>query len=98
MHSTDEAAEGNEAVEGRGRLEGMPSERDRSHSKGCRVNGTGVRTQSRVALRKIPASLGGGVFTLVNLREEPGAGKPHAGIREGEAEWPSYSTTLDRTK
>ncbi len=29
-HSTDEAAEGNEAVEGRGRLEGMPSERGRS--------------------------------------------------------------------
>ena len=29
-HSTDEAAEGNEVVEGRGRLEGMPSERGRS--------------------------------------------------------------------
>ena len=26
------------------------------------------------------------------LREEPSAGKPHARIREGEAEWPSYST------
>jgi hypothetical protein len=23
------------------------------------------------------------------FREEPGAGKPHARIREGEAEWPS---------
>lgn len=29
-----------------------------------------------------------------DLREEPGAGKPHARIREGEAEWPSYSTTI----
>ena len=28
------------------------------------------------------------------LREEPGAGKPHARICEGEAEWPSYSTTI----
>ena len=27
------------------------------------------------------------------LREEPGAGKPHARICEGEAEWLSYSTT-----
>ena len=27
------------------------------------------------------------------FREEPGAGKPHARICEGEAEWPSYSTT-----
>jgi hypothetical protein len=27
------------------------------------------------------------------FREEPGAGNPHARIREGEAEWPSYSTT-----
>ncbi|SFF81517.1 Transposase, Mutator family [Methylobacterium sp. yr596] len=26
-------------------------------------------------------------------REEPGAGKPHARICEGKAEWPSYSTT-----
>ena len=26
------------------------------------------------------------------LREETSAGKPHARIREGEAEWPSYST------
>jgi hypothetical protein len=25
------------------------------------------------------------------FREEPGAGNPHARIREGEAEWPSYS-------
>ncbi len=81
---TFEAAEGNEAVEGRGRLEGMPSERGRSpdaepgHSK------------------KFPASLGGGVFTFVNLREEPGAGKPHAGICGGEAEWPSYPTRSAR--
>ncbi len=29
---------------------------------------------------------------LINPREEPGAGKPHARIREGEAEWLSYST------
>ncbi len=36
-HSTDEAAEGNEAVEGRGRLEGHPSELSE------------VRTQSRAA-------------------------------------------------
>jgi hypothetical protein len=28
-----------------------------------------------------------------NFREEPGAGKPHARICEGEAKWPSYSTT-----
>ena len=28
------------------------------------------------------------------FREEPGAGKPHARICEGEAEWPSYSTTI----
>jgi hypothetical protein len=28
-----------------------------------------------------------------DFREEPGAGKPHARICEGEAEWPSYSTT-----
>lgn len=27
------------------------------------------------------------------LWEEPGAGKPPARICEGEAEWPSYSTT-----
>ena len=27
-----------------------------------------------------------------DLREEPSAGKPHARICEGEAEWPSYST------
>lgn len=27
-----------------------------------------------------------------NPREEPSAGKPHARIREGEAEWLSYST------
>lgn len=26
-------------------------------------------------------------------REEPGAGNPHARICEGEAKWPSYSTT-----
>ena len=26
------------------------------------------------------------------FREEPGAGKPHARICEGEAEWISYST------
>src|SRR6266516_2334065 len=29
---------------------------------------------------------------LGNLREEPSAGKPHARICEGEAEWLSYST------
>lgn len=29
-----------------------------------------------------------------DFREEPGAGKPHARICEGEAEWPSYSTTI----
>jgi hypothetical protein len=29
---------------------------------------------------------------VVDLREEPSAGKPHARICEGEAEWPSYST------
>ena len=29
-----------------------------------------------------------------NFREEPGAGKPHARICEGKAEWPSYSTTI----
>ncbi|MCW8309300.1 hypothetical protein AruPA_19935, partial [Acidiphilium sp. PA] len=28
-----------------------------------------------------------------DFQEEPGAGKPPARIREGEAEWPSYSTT-----
>ncbi|WP_316187604.1 MULTISPECIES: hypothetical protein [unclassified Bradyrhizobium] len=28
-----------------------------------------------------------------NFREEPGAGKPHARICEGEAKWLSYSTT-----
>jgi hypothetical protein len=28
------------------------------------------------------------------FREEPGAGNPHARIREGEAEWPSYSTQI----
>ena len=28
-----------------------------------------------------------------HLQEEPGAGQPHARICEGEAEWPSYSTT-----
>ncbi len=27
--------------------------------------------------------------------EEPGAGNPHARICEGEAEWPSYSTTIE---
>ncbi len=54
--------------------------REGADSKGCRVNEAGVRTQSRVALRNFLGSLGGGVFTLVNLREEPGAGKPHAGI------------------
>ena len=80
-HSTCEAAEGNEAVEGRGRLEGMPSERGRS------PDAEPGRSKKISSL-----ALGGGVFTLVNLREEPGAGKPHAGICEGEAEWPSYST------
>ncbi len=80
-HSTDEAAEGNEAVEGRGRLEGMPSERGRSPDA--------VPGRSK---KIFLGSLGGGVLTLVNLREEPGAGKPHAGICEGEAEWHSYST------
>ena len=80
-HSTFEAAEGNEAVEGRGRLEGMPSERGRSPDA------------EPGRSKKIPRELGWGSFYLVNLREEPGAGKPHAGIREGEAEWPIYSTT-----
>jgi hypothetical protein len=28
------------------------------------------------------------------LWEEPGAGKPPARICEGDAEWPSYSTTI----
>lgn len=28
----------------------------------------------------------------INPREEPSAGKSHARIREGEAEWLSYST------
>ena len=28
-----------------------------------------------------------------DFQEEPGAGKPHARICEGEAVWPSYSTT-----
>ncbi len=32
----------------------------------------------------------------INPREEPGAGKPHARIREGEAEWLSYSTDPGR--
>ena len=32
------------------------------------------------------------LYALGNLREGPGAGKPHARICEGEAEWPSYST------
>ena len=32
------------------------------------------------------------MFVPGNLREEPGAGKPHARICEGKAEWPSYST------
>ena len=31
-------------------------------------------------------------MTTGNLREEPGAGNPHARICEGEAEWHSYST------
>ncbi len=69
-------------VEGSGQLEGMPSERDRSPD-------AEPGRSKKISL----GSLGGGVFTLVNLREEPGAGKPHAGICEGEAEWPSYSTT-----
>ena len=30
------------------------------------------------------------------FREEPGAGKPHARICEGEAEWISYSTIPQR--
>jgi hypothetical protein len=29
---------------------------------------------------------------MARSREEPGAGKPHAQICEGAAEWPSYST------
>jgi hypothetical protein len=29
---------------------------------------------------------------MTYLREEPSAGKPHARICEGEAEWLSYST------
>ncbi|MEI7609090.1 MAG: hypothetical protein WCJ64_17060 [Rhodospirillaceae bacterium] len=28
------------------------------------------------------------------LREEPGAGNPHARICEGEAEWHNYSTVI----
>jgi len=32
------------------------------------------------------------------FREEPGAGKPHARICEGEAEWPSYSTNLSKSE
>jgi hypothetical protein len=32
-------------------------------------------------------------YDAVDLREEPSAGKPHARIFGGEAEWPSYSTT-----
>ena len=32
------------------------------------------------------------------LREEPGAGKPHARICEGEAEWLIYSTTSRKIK
>ncbi len=32
-------------------------------------------------------------MTTGNLLEEPGAGKPHARICEGEAEWHSDSTT-----
>lgn len=32
------------------------------------------------------------MFVPGDLREEPGAGKPHARICEGKAEWPSYST------
>jgi hypothetical protein len=31
-------------------------------------------------------------------REEPGAGNPPARICEGEAEWPSYSTTTNNQK
>ena len=31
------------------------------------------------------------------LWEEPGAGKPPARICEGDAEWPSYSTTISKT-
>ena len=39
------------------------------------------------------SSLGGGYADDAgHPREEPGAGKPHARICEGEAEWPSYST------
>ena len=34
--------------------------------------------------------------TCYHLREEPGAGKPHARICEGEAGWPTYSTTARR--
>jgi hypothetical protein len=30
-----------------------------------------------------------------HFREEPGAGNPPARICEGEAEWRSYSTTID---
>jgi hypothetical protein len=29
-----------------------------------------------------------------DVQEEPSAGKPHARICEGEAEWPSYSTAI----
>jgi hypothetical protein len=36
-------------------------------------------------------------MTLGYPREEPSAGKPHARICEGEAEWLSYSTYANAT-
>ena len=43
---------------------------------------------------RITRSWRSNAYDACDLREEPSAGKPHARICEGEAKWPSYSTTI----
>jgi hypothetical protein len=57
--------------------------------------GTGSISGSRTFLFPVRASFTRGRLLLDDLdkpREEPSAGKPHARICGGEAEWPSYPT------
>jgi hypothetical protein len=61
------------------------------------ANGLGLVRRPDVALALAPASNHSPLDITCGLTRvtsgKPGAGNPHARIREGEAEWPSYSTT-----
>ena len=68
--------------EANGACSGPPTTRSCADCHSCRLD--------------CPTSKGTSLLALGDLREEPGAGKPHAGICGGEAEWLSYPTGTER--